>query len=212
MKKAVLLFSSVIALNVFTIHVASAQSSKFWNNINFGVKAGFNWTSSNDEDRVSDNKVNPRPGFHVGGLAHYHLTDKWALQTELMYSKEGALYDFPGSATIAPYEGKTDLNFINMPFLVQYMILSGLRIQTGVQIGLVKSAKYEDPYNDEFEKDDIQKGNVSWTIGFGYLTKSGLGFDARYNGGLSNMYKEGFYPGQSARTRAGQIGFFYQFK
>ncbi|QHL86261.1 outer membrane beta-barrel protein [Nibribacter ruber] len=212
MRNYFLITFTAFALNALLAPLAFGQNSTFRDRLTLGVKAGFNWTSSNDEDRVQDNKVKPRPGFHVGGLAHYHLADNWALQTELTYSKEGALYDFKGSKTIAPYEGKTDLNFLNVPLLVQYMFGSSFRIQTGPQLGYALSIKYEDPYNEESEKNDIQKVNLSWSVGFGYLTKSGIGFDARYNAGLSNVYKEGFYPDQSARTRAGQIGVFYQFK
>jgi hypothetical protein len=212
MKRTGLLVLGLLLFNVFTSQVASAQS-KFMDRVNFGLKAGFNVTSINDEDRVPDPKATPRPGFHVGGLAHIHIADHWAIQPELMYSKEGALFDFKGSATIPRYEGKTDLNHINLPILVQYMIGPGFRIQTGPQFGYMISRNYEDPYNDEFEKNDIQKGNIAWAIGFGYLTKWGLGFDARYNAGLSNIYKKDFYANDpAARTRAGQFGFFYQFK
>ena len=198
--------------NVFTNHLASAQSNKFSDNLKFGIKGGFNWTSSNDEDRVQDNKVSPRPGLHIRGLVNYYLTGKWALQPEVTYSKEGAKYDFPGSATIAKYEGKTDISFVNLPILVQYMILPAFRVQKGPQFGYATSIKYEDPYNEETDKEDIQKGNFSWSIGFEYITKFGFSFNARYNAGFSNMYKEGYYSGQAARTRAGQFGFFYLFK
>jgi hypothetical protein len=33
--------------------------------------------------------------------------------------------------------------------------------------------------------------NNSWTLGLGYKTTSGLGLDARYNLGLSNIIKDG---------------------
>lgn len=195
MKKAILL-----VLSVFTIHLVSAQK------VNFGVKGGFNRTSINDEERVADSKVTPRPGFNIGGLAHIHLHHNWALQPELLYSKEGSKYDDPR------YSGKTDLNSINLPVLIQYMRGPGFRVQTGPQVGYIISAKHEDVNNVETDKPDIQKVVASWGFGFGYLTKSRIGFDARYYAGISNIYKKGWHEGQAARTRSGQFGIFYQFK
>ncbi|GAA4297402.1 porin family protein [Nibribacter koreensis] len=206
MKKAFLLVLNIVSLSAFSTHLSSAQSIQFGENVNFGLKAGFNWTSINDEKRVEDSGVTPRPGFHVGGLAHFHLSDNWAIQPELMYSKEGAKYES------AKYTGKTDLNSVNLPILVQYMIGPGFRIETGPQFGLFTGTKFENADNDEKRKTDIQNGNVSWAFGLGYLTNSGFGIDVRYNMGLSNIYPKDVYPGQHARTRAGQLGFFYQFK
>ncbi|AMM52143.1 hypothetical protein TH61_14430 [Rufibacter sp. DG15C] len=196
----------LLVFSIFTIQLASAQTIKFGDNVNFGLKAGFNWTSINDEKRVEDSGVTPRPGFHVGGFTHFHLSENWALQPELMYSKEGAEYES------ANYNGKTDLNSVNLPILVQFMMGPGFRIETGPQFGLFTGTKFENSNNDETRKTDIQNGNVSWAFGLGYLTQSGFGVDVRYNMGLSNIYPKDVYPGQHARTRAGQLGFFYQFK
>ncbi|MFC6999912.1 porin family protein [Rufibacter roseus] len=214
-KKASLVVVAVITLSVFSTSLVLAQSSDFYEKLKFGVKGGLNVTSMNDEDRVPDAKVTPRIGFHLGVLAHYDWNDKWAIQPEVVYSKEGAKYDFPGSPEIPfEYRGKTDINLINIPILVQYKIGSQFRIQTGPQTGLIINANFEDANdkNNESRKLDIQRVNLTWAIGFGYLTKSGLGFDARYNVGITNIYPDEVYPGQSLRTRAGQFGIFYQFK
>ena len=194
--KKISLFVTALAISQFMY----AQS------VQFGIKGGVNIATLNDEDRVPDAQVKSRLGFHVGALAHIHLSDHWALQPEVMYSKEGAEYNFP------TYTGKTDLNYVNVPVLVQYLTGSGFRLQTGPQIGFLTSAKFERPMNFETEKNDIDDTNFSWAFGLGYLTKSGFGIDARFNIGLSNMYKDGIYPGQELKSRVGQIGVFYQFK
>ncbi|WP_026462962.1 porin family protein [Adhaeribacter aquaticus] len=200
MKKLGFLLLNLFSISVFTIHLASAQK------VEFGLKGGLNRTSINDEQMVQDSEAKPRMGFHIGGLAHIHLNDTWAVQPEVMYSKEGAEYTSP------IYTGKTDLNYINVPVLLQYMVGTGLRIQTGPQVGYLTSAKYEQTNNVETKKNDIQNGNAAWVFGLGYLTKSGFGIDGRFNLGLSDIYKDGVYPGKAARTRAGQLGIFYQFK
>lgn len=53
----------------------------------FGLKAGLNSRSSvkisNGEDYDS------KTGFHVGGLAHIHVTRHFAVQPEIVYSTQG---------------------------------------------------------------------------------------------------------------------------
>lgn len=173
--------------------------------VQFGLKGGLNVSSANDEDLVQDEKVTPVIGYHLGGLAHIHLSPNWALQPEVVYSKEGARVEHPN------YNATTELKYLNIPVLAQYMTENGFRIETGPQVGLLLDHKYETPEGIEGEKHDASKANVSWAFGLGYLTRSGLGIDARFNLGLTNQYKEGLYGGAEARGRVGQLGLFYQF-
>jgi hypothetical protein len=178
----------------------------FAQNVQFGLKGGVNISSANDEDLVSDDKVTPVVGYHFGGLAHIHLSPNWALQPEVVYSKEGARVEHP------TYNATTELKYINIPVLAQYMVGNGFRIQTGPQVGLLVSNKFETPDGIEGDKYDASKANLSWAFGVGYLTNSGFGVDARFNLGLTNQYKEGVYNGAESKGRVGQIGIFYQFR
>ncbi|AKQ45474.1 hypothetical protein TH63_07185 [Rufibacter radiotolerans] len=212
MKKGSLLLLTAVTLGSFFTHVASAQSSDSDDKLKLGIKAGLNVAYINDDDRVPSEYISSRMGFHVGVLAHYHLSDKWALQPELIYSKEGAEYDWPGNSSIGRYQGKTDLNLLKFPILAQYMFGPSFRIQTGPQVGLIVNANFEDKNNDEVRKLDIQRVDIAWAFGLGYLHNSGFGLDGRFNWGLTNIYPSGTYPGQGAYMRTWQFGVFYQFK
>ena len=171
----------------------------------FGVKGGANISSINDENLVPDAQTDPRLGYHFGVLGHFHLSKNWGLQPEVVYSTEGAKYSYP------TYTGKTQINVINIPVLLQFMTGPGFRIETGPQLGFVTKANFEDQ-NGTRDITEQSKTIVSWALGLGYLTKSGFGIDGRFNLGLTNLYKEDLYPEDvRAKSRVGQIGIFYQF-
>jgi hypothetical protein len=188
----------------FFIALVVAQLS-FAQNVQLGLKGGLNISGVKDT-RLGDANADPFIGYHVGGLAHIHLNPNWALQPEVVYSKEGADFVYQGVDT------RTELKYINIPVLAQYMTAGGFRLETGPQLGLLVDNKYEYSNGVETENVDNKKTNVSWAFGAGYLSRSGLGIDARFNLGLSNIYKDGIYNGAVSKTRVGQIGIFYQFR
>ena len=186
MKRIIL--SAVVAL---TVHAAIAQ------NVQFGVKAGVNLANFNDDATpTSDAKA----GLNVGGLAHIHITKQFAVQPEAVFSMQGA--EFSNGT-------KVKVNYINVPVLGQYMFGEGFRVQTGPQLGILTSAKTH--FNDvEVDSDNGYKStDFAWTFGAGYLSKSGLGVDARYNLGISDISK---IETTDLKNRVWQFGLFYQFR
>lgn len=165
-------------------------------NVEFGIKGGVNFArfklqpSHNTDSRV---------GFHVGMLTHIHLSDRFALQPELMYSSQGADYD---------NDRQDKFNYVNIPVLVQLMFGEGFRLQTGPQVGFLASAKFENEDAEADIDDNFKRGDFSWSFGAGYLGRSGIGVDARYNLGISNISKTN----PDVENRVWQVGLFYQFR
>lgn len=172
-----------------------AVAITFAQQTHFGIKGGVNLSSvaiDNGDD------YNGKVGLHLGGLAHIHISQHFALQPELIYSMQGGKDD----------DNKLKLNYINIPLLAQYMTLDGFRLQTGPQIGFLTSAKSETGDVEINVKDDLSAVDFSWTFGAGYLFPSGFGIDARYNHGISNISDDEVF---EARNRVFQFGVFYQF-
>lgn len=165
----------------------------------FGIKAGVNLANLEIEDAANGDH---RTGFHVGGLAHIHISRQFAIQPELVFSLQGR------EQTIAGTEYRNNLSYINVPILAQYMIGDGFRLQTGPQLGILVSAENKVNDIESDVKDSYKTPDFSWSFGASYLTKVGLGFDARYNLGISNIYDVG---NTEVRNRVWQIGLFYQF-
>ena len=192
MKKTLFLAASLFLI----IGATQAQH----NGVHFGLKAGMN--ASTLSNTSADSKI----GFNAGALAHIHTSSKsWAIQPELVYSLEGAKYNLLGGSD----KVKADLSYLNVPVLVQYLFSNGFRIEAGPQIGFLMNAKSKVGNNDGIDiKDSYNTTNFSIPVGLGYLTTYGLGFDARYNFGVSDVTKN---DALKVHANTFQFGLFYQF-
>jgi Outer membrane protein beta-barrel domain len=164
-----------------------------------GLKGGINASQL----IYGDNTISPnsKVGLNLGVLANIHTSSKsWAIQPEFLYSTEGA-------KIIGNLSFKYILYYLNVPVLVQYMFENGFRLEGGPQIGFLLNAK--EKVNDVSVDDKAFKSTAfSIPIGLGYLTTSGLGFDARYLFGLSNI--NGISNGSTIHSNVFQFGIFYQ--
>jgi len=163
----------------------------------FGIKAGVNIASLKGEDNSTDSKV----GLHAGGLAHIHLSKRWAIQPEVLYSSQGGKQDILNNTQ------KINLDYINIPVLFQFMFDNGFRLQAGPQVGFLVNAKSKLGSATTDIKDAYKTVDFSLPIGLGYLTSSGIGIDGRWVPGLSNI-SEG---SGDVKNNVFQIGLFYQF-
>lgn len=189
MKKTIILAAS------FFLLAAGASAQK----AHFGIKGGMNASSLNSDPNNSD--LQTKIGFNAGLLAHIHGAHaQWAVQPEIYYSAEGA--------KLKSNDTKINLGFLNVPVLVQYMFDNGFRIEAGPQIGFLLNAKNKVNSTSTDVKDGYNSTNFSIPVGLGYLTTTGLGFDARYNFGLSDISKSS---ASKVHSNVFQFGIFYQF-
>jgi len=183
----------IFAAIFFLLSVTKAQQ------VHFGVKGGVSISQLNfDNNTSSDSKT----GIHLGALAHIHTSSKsWAVQPELLYSMEGA--QKVGGSSV-----KFNLNYLNIPVLLQYMFENGFRLEGGPQIGFLLDAKRK---SGDVSVDDngFKSTAFSIPVGLGYLTTSGLGFDGRYVFGISNINDDD--DGPAIHSNVFQLGIFYQF-
>jgi hypothetical protein len=187
----------ILSITLIAALLAAADATA---QVNFGLKGGLNFYNLNTDP---DNELDAKIGFHLGALAHIHLSDQFAFQPELVYSAQGAKSDANGD------DMKLNLNYINIPLLFQYMFDNGFRLQAGPQFGILASAKAKSGDASIDVKDSFNTLDVSLPLGVGYVTPSGFGIDARYNFGLSNINED---DDSKARNRGFQIGVFYQFQ
>lgn len=156
---------------LFAIAITSTLQAQ---HVNIGVKGGLNAYT------INGGNFDPKLGVHVGLLGHIHLTEKFGLQPEINYSVQGAKF---GNS-----DNKLNLEYINVPILLQYMFNNGFRLQAGPQVGFLASANTivgntTTKVNDAFKGIDLGLG-----IGASYVhPPSGFGVDARYNLGMTNL-------------------------
>lgn len=187
-------YLGVVLVAILMAQTASAQ------HVNFGIKGGLNFYNIRSDNSSG---YDPKTGFHVGLIGHIHLDQHFALQPELIYSKEGAKYSSGGIDT------RIKLGYINLPVMFQYMFNNGFRLQAGPQIGFLINAESET--NDtETDIDDLNTFEFGWGFGLAYVhPPSGFGVDARYNIGISKINEDG---SEKLTNRGLQLGVFYLFK
>lgn len=189
MKKA-----SISILSLFFLFNVNAQQAQL------GIKGGVNISSLNYSNNANSNS---KVGLHLGVLAHIHASRTWAIQPELIYSLEGASSKIIPQGTV-----HTNLNYLNIPVLLQYMFDNGFRFEGGPQLGFLLSAKTKSG-NVTVTNSSFQSTAVAIPLGVGYLAPSGLGLDARFVFGLSNINAN--KNGSIIQSNVFQLGIFYQF-
>jgi len=181
-----------IAMTIMFTGTLSAQ------NVNIGVKGGLNvYNVSNSSE------YNAKAGVHLGLLGHIHLpnTAKWALQPEIMYSTQGA--------RIGDSDNRLNLDYLNVPVLLQYMFDNGFRLQAGPQLGFLVGANRVTGGNKVDVKDDFKAIDLGLSFGASYVhPPSGFGIDARYNLGLTDINAR---DNNEYRNNGFQLGVFYLF-
>lgn len=169
--------------------------------VNFGIKAGLNVYTIHSETNTNSD---PLAGFHLGILGHIHLDRSIALQPELLYSAQGAKSSGQNVGL------KTELDYLNLPVLFQYMFDNGFRFEAGPQLGLLVGAKSKVNNLSTDIKENLESLDAGLLVGLGYIhPPTGFGIDARYQFGLTNINKSENF---KSYNRGFQLGVFYQFK
>ena len=157
------------AAAVFAFGFANAQETKF------GVKAGLNMADwSGDDAEGIDSKI----AFHVGGFAEIKLTDKFALQPELLYSAQGGKAD----------GGTYNVDYINIPVMAKFYVVDKFSIEAGPQVGFLVSAKAKPDSGDDVDiKDELKSTDFGFNLGAGFDFTENFSAGIRYNLGLADV-------------------------
>ncbi len=114
-----LIFYLVVAIaTMFVATKVNAQEFKF------GAKGGLNLATFNGKD-ADDAKM--RVGFHLGAVAEYAFNEQMAIQSELLFSAQGAKGKEKYSGV--EVEEMMKLNYISLPVMFKYYVMEGLSIQ-----------------------------------------------------------------------------------
>jgi hypothetical protein len=174
MKKLVLLFVAVVAIT----------ATSYAQGVSFGVKAGLN--VANQKWDVPGFSLSPdaRLGFHVGGFATIMFSENFGIQPELSFSTAGFKIEEGGEKYVERW------NYITLPVMVRYQPIEILNLHAGPQLGFLAGAKAE--FDGESEDIEDTKGfELGLGAGIGVDLPMGLGFNARYVLGLTNIYDVG---------------------
>ena len=148
---------------------------------------------------VSGFKDKTRTGLVAGLEGEYYVNDWLGIAAGLNYAQQG--WTFKGNGI----DETTKLDYLNIPLTGNIYVAKGLALKTGLQFGILMSAKIE----DADIKDACEKLNLSIPIGISYEF-SNVVLDLRYNVGLNKTNKAD--NGNKARSDLFQITLGYKFE
>lgn len=197
MKRLILSFATLMLV----MSTVTAQD------VRFGPKAGVNISNVKFKFDGDSESYDSKVGFHVGGFAEIGLAESFAIQPELLFSTLGTQQKEDGD------KWSFNLSYLSVPVLFKYKV-AGFGAYLGPQVGFLLGAKEKYKIDGDTESDDVKeeyKGiDFAGVIGVEYNLNNGLGFSARYQAGLSNIYDfEGDDDGNSVKVSAIQIGVHY---
>jgi opacity protein-like surface antigen len=181
------------AAAVFAFSFANAQDVKF------GAKAGLNISSvTGDTDFLGD--VSSKVGFQVGGFAEIKISDKFAIQPELLYSAQGAKTSYSDVIEGFDVDVKETqkLAYLNIPVMARFYVAKGFSLEVGPQLGFLLSAEGEASFSVLGEsgnvttdnKEDFNSTDFAFNLGAGYDVAENINLGVRYSIGLSNIAKD----------------------
>jgi len=148
---------SIILLAVFlTASYAHAQFT-------FGVRAGFNLTNVSEsydgEKPDKDERYKFTPGFQIGVVGDYAISDAISIQPGLLFAQQGAKIGWDDDSDAKLVIG---LNYLQVPINVQYKLDLGganLLLQAGPYLGfgLGGKLKFWDEKGKRVSDDDLKK-------------------------------------------------------
>ncbi len=169
--------------------------------IRFGVKAAYNLTTLTISP--SEPGASSKSDFSGGILASIPLVNGVTLQPEILYSGQGTSFSDSVSS------GKLNYGYLNVPVLIKFQTASGLFAETGPQFGYLLSAKETGGEQSIDFKSSTQSTDFAWVFGLGFKLPLGLGIDARYNLGLTNISKASDINNATVKNSVFQFGVFF---
>lgn len=198
-KKIGLVFMAV----VLTASYAQAQ-------LNFGIRAGFNMTDMNVNTSAFGMNISPKtkmlPGFQVGIVADYAVSNNFSIQPAVVYATQGMRQNINESIELLPgflppieinEKNRTSLNYIQVPVNAIYRVdfgFAGLLLQAGPYFGYALSGKFVSESID----DDLS--------GIGIIMPNERGeFDIEFGSGNDEMRRFDFGVGFGAGLQFGAL-------
>ena len=160
-------FFTILMSLLFSI--ASAQD------FSVGIKGGINVASVGGGTYTGLSGLGSKFSFHLGGVAEVPISEKFAIQPELLYSSQGTKWSFVGAGT------SLKLDYINLPVLGKYYIIEGLSAELGPVVGFLLSTNAN--------KEDYNSLDIGIGIGASYKLNENIFFSLRYNKGLTDINK-----------------------
>ncbi len=184
MKKTILVTVLLLAMSV------NMQAQLF----RLGIKAGLNYANQTGSEITINNSnysTSAITSYHAGLIAEIKLVDSFSLQTELLYSTQGATYKN------AVEEFKNELGYLSIPVLAKINLNKVISIELGPQASFLLSEK------NNFDVKDANTFDFALVGGLGLNITKHLFIQGRYGLGLTDASKDAQIKNSVVQVSAG---------
>ena len=207
------MIKKIFVLAIFTLTMANITNAQ----VTYGVRSGVNYaTWKGDDIQIIEDLVDKtdgyivtkgRTGMHIGGYVHIPISETFAFEPGLEYSKKG--YSLKGDFQIPVLKylninarAQVQSHYIDIPLVLRANVYKGLNVFAGPQVSyLVRStlnAKLGVFGITFFNRgvgitERFNKVDMGLTGGIGYQFDNGLNLQAGYDYGLSKLDKNDNY-------------------
>lgn len=177
-------------------HIRYHDYSGLEGKVQFGIKAGMNMSILSASIN-SDSKF--KSGLNIGFYLKAPMGRNAFFRPEMFYSVQGQKDNYTYSTGADAGKTTTTLSYLNIPLLLEFG--KTITFQTGMQVGVLLSAGEKgrigtEPVDDDLKK-FMSKVDMSFVVGMGANLTPRFNLGARYNLGLSDIFKNAYepYPG-----------------
>ena len=198
------MIKKLFAFLIFTLTITNAIHAQ----VTYGVRSGINYAKWQGEDlQIIEDLIDKtdgyivtkgRTGLHIGGYVHIPLSETFAFEPGLAYSKKGYSLKGDFQIPVLKYLGinaraQVQSHYIDIPLLIRANVYKGLNVYAGPQVSyLVRStlnAKIGVLGITLFNRgvgitERFNKVDMGLTGGIGYQFENGLNVQAGYDYGL----------------------------
>lgn len=150
-----------------------------------GVKAGLNLS------KLTNIESDFRPDFYVGGLVEIKFADFYALQPEIVYSRQGGTVKYIDfNDEIGPtrsYEKKYSLDYLSLGAINKFTFAKSFQAVVGPTLDFQLADNFESSVSDELIGVDL-----GLVLGVGYSLPNGITFEARFKQGLVDIFGDNY--------------------
>jgi opacity protein-like surface antigen len=160
----------IIVLIVLTLAFSTNVQAQL---LKFGIKGGLNYANLTGSNIQTDALTS----YHIGLLAEIKVSDKFALQPELLYSTQGATY----KTIVGDIDNK--LGYLSIPIMAKIYLNNTISLELGPQASFLLSEK------DEFDIENQSTFDFAVAAGLGVKITKSIFIQGRYGLGLTEVSK-----------------------
>lgn len=179
-------------------------------NFNFGVKAGLNFSTLNDNEYL---RSNAQTRLHLGVFSRYRISNRISAKAELLYSMMGAK-----SNRFSIFDDYTlDLNYLSLPIMAEFNITDRIALELGPYVSVLLSSRQSfSNLNENVDRVDVDNDQVNYVdvgagIGVLYTLPTGFGAGIRYTQGFADALGDDYFGSASGSNSVTQLSVYYNF-